>query len=105
MAVAYLNASALPQVNDQRRGGPGELQGVQERHISAVALLEHGHNLIDPLLGRQHVGAAVGDVVDLAGDVDDGGAHRRAHFGHIVAPVRGVETRRFGKAGAHVTVE
>lgn len=88
MAVADQNASALLQQNDQRRAWPGDPQGVQERHISAVALLEHGHNLIYPLLGRQHVGAAVWDGVDLAGDVDDGAAHRRAHFGHIKAPVR-----------------
>lgn len=54
-----------------------------------MALPEHSQNFIFPLLARQLVGAAVGDGVDIAGDVDDGAAHRSAHCGHTEAPVRG----------------
>lgn len=54
-----------------------------------MALPEQSQNLIFPLLARQLVGAAVRDGVDIAGDVDDGAAHRSAHRGHIEAPVCG----------------
>lgn len=84
-SVADQNFTALLQVDDHRLSHPVDLQGVQERHISAAALPVHGQNHIFVGLGRQRVGAAVRDGVDSAGDVNDGAAHRRAHFGHIDA--------------------
>lgn len=54
-----------------------------------MALPEQGKNFILPLQARQLVGALVRDGADIAGDIDDGAAHRSAHHGHIRAPVGG----------------
>lgn len=93
MILANLNSRSLPQDYDRRPGQPIDLQGVQERDVSAVALHEHSPNFIYPLQGRQLVDALVGDSMDIAGDVNDGAAHRSAHCGRIEAPVRGRDTQ------------